>query len=100
MEHHENLSEFRLPQPVETEMFGVIDNLDEALLSGNKIRQEKIEKGEMPRFSPKWYNNIRKKTKQEEANIKIAWRNTDNAEKLWKEHLKNRTRPVPDTRIP
>jgi hypothetical protein len=85
----DNLTEFRLPQPVETEMFGVTDNLDIALLSGNKMIQEKIENGEMPRFSPKWYNN-RKKTKQEEANIKKAWRNADSAEKMWKEYLEKK----------
>ena len=84
------LTEFRLPQPVETEMFGVTDNLKKALLSGDKILQEQIENGIMPRFSPNLYNNNRKKTKQEEANIKIAWRNADNAEKLWKEYLKKK----------
>jgi hypothetical protein len=88
--NQENLAEFRLPQPVETEMFGVTDNLENALFSGNRILQENIKNGIMPRFSPKWYNNSRKKTKQEEANIKIAWRNADNAEKLWKEYLKKK----------
>ena len=90
MANQENIAEFRLPQPVETEMFGVTDNLHTALLSGNKILQENIENGLMPRFSPKWYNDRRKKTKQEEANIKKAWRNADNAEKLWKEYLEKK----------
>lgn len=90
MINKKNLTEFRLPQPVETKMFGVTDNLDTALLSGNKIIQEKIENGEMHRFSPMWYNNNRKKTKQEEANIKKAWKNADIAEKMWKEYLEKK----------
>jgi len=88
--NQENIAEFKLPQPVETEMFGVIDNLDKAILSGNKTLQESIESGVMPRFSPKWYNNSRKKTKQEEANINRALRNADKAEKLWKEYVEKK----------
>jgi len=86
--NQENLIEFKLPQPIETEMFGVTDNLKIALLSGNKTLQEEIENGVMPRFLPEWYNDNKKKTKQKEANIKTAGRNADNAEKLWKEYLK------------
>jgi len=88
----EKLSVFKLPQPVETEMLYVTDNLQKAKLSGNKILQEEIENGKMPRFSPTCYNNNRKKTKQEEAKIKISLRNADKAEKLWKEYLKKADR--------
>ena len=90
MANQENPIEFKLPQPIETEMFGVNDNLENAFFSGNKILQEEIENGIMPRFSPKWYNNSKRKTKQEEANIKIAWRNADRVEKLCKEYLKKK----------
>jgi hypothetical protein len=75
-------------QPDSPGMFGVVDELLVARASGNKELQEKIEKGESPRYSPTLFNSRGKHTKKREREIALSWRNAEEANKKWKETLK------------
>jgi hypothetical protein len=75
--------------PISPDLYGVVDELSAAILSGNKELQEKIEKGEVNRYSPSEFNDSRKKTKKREREIKISWRNTEEANRKWKEYIKS-----------
>jgi len=69
------------------DLYGVIDELSVAIISGNKERQEKIERGEVNRYSPSEFNDSRKKTHKREGEIKLSWRNADEANRKWKEQF-------------
>jgi hypothetical protein len=69
-------------------LYGVRDELEEAIFSGNKILQEKIEKGEANRYSQTEFNDRRKHSKKRDAEIKLSWKNAEEANKEWKECLK------------
>jgi len=73
--------------PDSPELFGVLDKLSVAILSGYKELQENIENGEIDRYSPTEYNDNRKKTKKREIEINLSWRNAEEANKKWKEKL-------------
>lgn len=55
--------------PISPDLYGVVDELSVAKISGNKELQEKIEKGEFNRYSPSEFNDSRKKTKKEKEKL-------------------------------
>ena len=73
--------------PISPDLYGVVDGLSVAILAGNKELQEKIEKGEVNRYSPSEFNDMRNKTKKREREIKISWRNAEEANRKWKENI-------------
>jgi len=75
--------------PIIPDLYGVVDELSVAKESGNKELQEKTERGEVDRYSPSEFNDSRNKTKKREREIKISWRNTEEANRKWKEQLKS-----------
>ena len=77
--------------PDSPEFFGVVDKLAVAICSGNIELREKIEKGEVDRYSPSEFNDGRKHSKKRDIEIKLSWRNAEEANKKWKEYIKNKT---------
>ena len=73
--------------PISPDLYGVVDELSVAIISGNKELQEKIERGEVNRYSPSEFNDSRKKTQKREREIKLSWRNAEEANRKWKEKL-------------
>jgi hypothetical protein len=71
-------------------LYGVRDKLEEVIFSGNKKLREKIEKGEVDRYSPTEFNDGGKHSKKRDAEIKLSWKNAEEANKKWKEYLKKR----------
>jgi len=74
--------------PDSPDMFGIVDELMLAKISGYKELQEKIEKGEEVRFSAVLCNDGGKNTKKRERDINRSWKNAEKKNKEWEESLR------------